>query len=868
MKAVLGFREPFRHGHLMKCLVECRSLMARQIKNQEDDLASVILNLGGFHTDMSYLGTIGHIMQSSGLKEMLCLVYPENTVRHMLSGKAVYRAMRGYFIVDAALNIFIIKKYLFKDEQDAFHFKEMFKKTYEKKDERLAIYDEKMSEICDRFKEVKENLKAYPTGEIWIQFMDQIDEFKISHRAQRTGDATGYLNSLVKRQPNFPATGHRNYGKSVPVFTDDTLSLKDTNPEAWKCFDEGFFFVRRSERYWAALPPDLVIEQVLMASLKNCKSGITHGRGTDELQRLIWLFSRGAFAHLKNELEHLYKPDEKMIIKELTSSRIKEDTKDILKTLEYIEEHDPFDVKCEHLVDISTGISYPNANAHKVIAVGNSILEKMNGTEVNKYKFKKADQIKQMGGKVMIGEEEMVFDPLVLFERALVIADSSDITKKEVFEHELSLNPPSLFGNNGLLRSADDKANLTDHIAQEYQSESTTEKENLQIESTVIDMGSLLWAKVIFNKGDTYGYIIQRYVNAIQKYPNCVAVFDSYNDDTPSIKYITHLKRSSKVILSHTVQLALHLPFTCDSKAAFFANRTNKQEFINLLSKELQDQQIEVLHAKGDADQLIAKTAIDLAVNSTTQVLSEDTDIFQLLVSQLRPNSKGLYMITGKENAKHPCLDIKDIRNNLGDECAPYLPVIHAMSGCDTTSKPFGIGKLTIMKKRNHIIKEAGPFLNINATHEEIEEAGRKILCLIYDGKTTHYNLNEIRLKKFEQNVIKSVKHVNVEKLPPTNNAAKHHSYRVYLQVQLWLGNDTIQATDWGWELNNGKLYPRKMDTLPAPKALMKILKCGCTQNCDTNKCTCKKNGLFCTELCDNCTSGNCINVEDLNLLN
>ena len=116
--------------------------------------------------------------------------------------------------------------------------------------------------------------------------------------------------------------------------------------------------------------------------------------------------------------------------------------------------------------------------------------------------------------------------------------------------------------------------------------------------------------------------------------------------------------------------------------------------------------------------------------------------------------------------------------------------------------------------------------------------------------------------------MIKSVKHVNVEKLPPTNSAAKHHSYRVYLQVQLWLGNDTIQATDWGWELNNGKLYPRKMDTLPAPKALMKILKCGCTQNCDTNKCTCKKNGLFCTELCDNCTSGNCINVEDLNLLN
>ena len=51
-----------------------------------------------------------------------------------------------------------------------------------------------------------------------------------------------------------------------------------------------FFFVRRSNKYWAALPPDQVIEQLLMASLKNCKSGLTHGRGKDEVQRLTWLF--------------------------------------------------------------------------------------------------------------------------------------------------------------------------------------------------------------------------------------------------------------------------------------------------------------------------------------------------------------------------------------------------------------------------------------------------------------------------------------------------------------------------------------------------------------------------------------------------
>ena len=209
-----------------------------------------------------------------------------------------------------------------------------------------------------------------------------------------------------------------------------------------------------------------------MAALKNCKSGITHGRGTDQSQRLIWLFSRPAFAHLKTEHEQLYKQEDKIIIKELTESRINEDTKDTLNILKYIEEHNPFNVQSECLVDISTGISYPNANSHQAQNIGTTILNNMNGVEVNKYKFKKADRIKQMGEKVLVGKEEVVFDPLVLCERALLIADNSDISKKDVFEHELSLNPPSLFGTDGLIRYADDKSNLTNLIANKYQPQS------------------------------------------------------------------------------------------------------------------------------------------------------------------------------------------------------------------------------------------------------------------------------------------------------------------------------------------------------------------------------------------------------------
>ena len=48
---------------------------------------SVVIRLGGFHTQMSFLGSIDHLMAGSGL-----------------SGKAVSRAIRGHLLVYASLH--------------------------------------------------------------------------------------------------------------------------------------------------------------------------------------------------------------------------------------------------------------------------------------------------------------------------------------------------------------------------------------------------------------------------------------------------------------------------------------------------------------------------------------------------------------------------------------------------------------------------------------------------------------------------------------------------------------------------------------------------------------------------------------------
>ena len=74
------------------------------------DLHALILRLGGFHAEMSLLGCIGSVMAASGLEELLGVVFAPNTVKHVLSGKALARAIRGHMLVDSALSALITEQ--------------------------------------------------------------------------------------------------------------------------------------------------------------------------------------------------------------------------------------------------------------------------------------------------------------------------------------------------------------------------------------------------------------------------------------------------------------------------------------------------------------------------------------------------------------------------------------------------------------------------------------------------------------------------------------------------------------------------------------------------------------------------------------
>ena len=69
---------------------------------------------------------------------------------------------------------------------------------------------------------------------------------------------------------------------------------------------------------------------------------------------------------------------------------------------------------------------------------------------------------------------------------------------------------------------------------------------------------------------------------------------------------------------------------------------------------------------------------------------------------------------------------------------------------------------------------------------------------------------------------------IKIELLPPSENAAQQHSYRVYLQVTDWkfLEEVHVNPLEWGWILRNELYHPVYTEQPAAPADLLKFVRC------------------------------------------
>ena len=422
----------------------------------------------------------------------------------------------------------------------------------------------------------------------------------------------------------------------------------------------------------------------------------------------------------------------------------------------------------------------------------------------------------------------------------------------KIFKYELCSFPSALFESPSLMRAAN-KAALADAIRALGECH-TTNNTLVNTEIYVLDGGSLL-QRLPWPRRATFNGLCQLYTDYVTKnYSNSVVVFDGY-ETGPSTKDNTHLRRSRG-------KIGAEVHFKEDmilqsKKDDFLANVVNKQQFIYLLSEKLQQAGCTTVHATGDADLLIVQTAAECAKNGTTTVIGEDTDLIVLLCMHADTNQSDVIFRseTKQKRKKMRVWDIKKTKDLLGQESCGLLPVIHAVTGCDTTSQVFGIGKSAAIKKakKPSFTRHLRVFLNSSATPEEIKVTGEKLLVALYNGKERD-DLNTLRFQRFCEKLSSSSSMVEVNTFPPTTAAAENHSKRVFLQVQEWLGKaDQFDPEECGWICKNGKLFPATVSLPPAPESLLTVIRCSCKTNCERRRCNCRKHGLECSIACGEC---------------
>jgi hypothetical protein len=183
------------------------------------------------------------------------------------------------------------------------------------------------------------------------------------------------------------------------------------------------------------------------------------------------------------------------------------------------------------------------------------------------------------------------------------------------------------------------------------------------------------------------------------------------------------------------------------------------------------------------------------------------------------------------------------------------------MTGCDTTSAMFRRGKTTIFKlfEKENFITCAQAFEDINSSPETLITNGIRFLLSVYGAPNKITSIDKLRYLSFAKQT-RNKKRVQLACLPPTAASAHQHFYRVYYQVQVWLGNQ-LDPEQWGWKHVNNVLEPIHTLLPPAPENLLNSIFCNCKKGCNS-RCGCKKVGLFCSLACTTCQGQSCSNVE------
>ena len=180
---------------------------------------SVVVRLRGF-ISLCLMGAIGKIMAGSGLKELWCTIYANDSTPKMITGHHHAQALRAHFLTQIALQ---------KTLLDGINLEKPLI------DATLSLHHQLMTTGCDVSRNIllcdlAKKSSSYldflasksRTAKLWIQYYKEVEIIRRFVRAERSADREFHLESVREMIPIFHAAGHLAYAKSAHLYLQQT----------------------------------------------------------------------------------------------------------------------------------------------------------------------------------------------------------------------------------------------------------------------------------------------------------------------------------------------------------------------------------------------------------------------------------------------------------------------------------------------------------------------------------------------------------------------------------------------------------------------------------------------------------------------
>lgn len=863
----------------------------------------LVVRLGDFHLAMAFMACIGKRFHHSGLEDILVEagVVAPGSIAGVVSGHHYNRAIRAHKYAYEALQQLRWKSFLKSLPEEGSIVESVFAAMAKIELshtwlEGLSIPEAEV--VFTKYDMFVQNERAKsPVFDFWSSYIDMVQTLLLSLRATREGNWLLHLSSCKEMAVWFHAYDRINYERYLPAYILEMEELSTTHPEIHEAFSHGKFAVQRQSNYgFSQVACDMTIEQTMNrdSKTKGGMVGITLNKGA--VNR--WVLSHPERAAIAKSCQVMAgKDDSVRSRKDLDVVHIRRDNEAVRSIVDTVEVMvNPFSYCGEKLVNISSGlvvgddIAQDLLQAHQKgcnmysafckerLFVG-ATKDLHDPIKMSKLKTFTSSSTRCVASKVR-AEKQIQTTTMDLFTRLLIVSQNRDIDLKQVLTYSLTPLPVALCTPDGsniktsksaLLHALEkdvtgcctvsvppNSALLLDGMAiiqampdkggtfQDFADDilATAIRSCMSMRCTRVDFVIDRYPDISIKncergRRESSGVQVVCITRPDQKKPRQMKKFLSSGKNKESlILFIRDAWSQDSAKIPQSIELYL-----CHERQCTRLRKTNGKVVGDIVPE------LESDHEEADTRLLLhAKHAS--STHTSIIITSPDTDVFVLSLAACQDLSAHVFFLTGS-GTNQRIFNVNMMASKYGSSVCKAIVGLHVFTGCDSVSAFKGKGKvkslrlLTRSQAAIQVFSQLGDSWDIG---NELFKGLEEFVCQLYSASTC--SVNDARYKIF------TAKCRFDSALPPNQDCLHQHSLRANYQVGIYRRcfNAIIAApnpAEHGWDIKDDNITFRWMTVPAAPAGVLQNVNCCCVKSqCVSLRCSCKKAGLPCTELC------------------